>query len=139
MCCMLSNVIWCVMLTYQWKLNPSSHDHWCWHNISIHHSSNTTSKKSVSNHEKKNVDVYYGLSLSLEGWWVHFFILKLGYKYGMICCQKTNAWKTQMTNYGGACTLVLIPWNWTKKRCFWMWFAFSMNTKLNMARKAWII
>ncbi len=53
MCCMLSNVIWCVMLTYQWKLNPSSHDHWCWHNISIHHSSNTTSKKSVSNHEKK--------------------------------------------------------------------------------------
>jgi len=65
-----------------------------------------------------------------------FFYLKLGYKYGMICCQKTNAWKTQMTNYGGACTLVLIPWNWTKKRCFWMWFAFSMNTKLNMARKA---
>jgi hypothetical protein len=50
--------------------------------------------------------------------------------------KKPNAWKTQMTNYRVACTLVLTPWNWTKKGCFWMWFVFSMNTMLNMAKKA---
>ncbi len=37
--------VWCLHTNENW-IHPS-HDHWCWHNISIHHSSNITLKKVI--------------------------------------------------------------------------------------------